>query len=217
MSHEVFSEIEQYLSLITPYRPPPGSDLRHDGAVTGPHTLHLTTGLPGTGKTTLARRIALAENAIRLTPDEWMQPLFGASDRDGARDILEGRLLWVAFGIARAGANVVVDFGCWSPQERYAVRALAECAGARFRLHHRHLPEAERRRRATLRWEQTPHETFPMSEADHDRFAAAYQAPDAGELAGGPYPPPPEGLGSWTAYGAQRWPTLPDVALAPPR
>ena len=40
-------------------------------------TLHLTVGLPGVGKTTLARELERAGGALRLTPDEWMVPLFG--------------------------------------------------------------------------------------------------------------------------------------------
>lgn len=78
--------------------------------------LHLTTGLPGTGKTTLARQIEHRDNAIRLTPDEWMQPLFGESDAGGRRDILEGRLVWVAYRALRAGSDAILDFGCWSPR-----------------------------------------------------------------------------------------------------
>ena len=33
-------------------------------------TLHLTVGLPGVGKTTLARELEQASGALRLTPDE---------------------------------------------------------------------------------------------------------------------------------------------------
>lgn len=42
--------------------------------------LYLTVGLPGSGKTTLARRIVEDEDEeiLRLTPDEWMAPLFQA-------------------------------------------------------------------------------------------------------------------------------------------
>ena len=39
--------------------------------------LHLMVGLPGSGKTTFAKRLAAEENAIRLTPDEWQLRLFG--------------------------------------------------------------------------------------------------------------------------------------------
>ncbi|SCE02364.1 hypothetical protein GA0115246_109559, partial [Streptomyces sp. SolWspMP-sol7th] len=52
--------------------------------------LFLLVGLPGAGKTTRARRLAEEHGALRLTPDEWMLPLFGASDPDGKRDVLEG-------------------------------------------------------------------------------------------------------------------------------
>lgn len=52
----------------------------------------------GVGKTTLARKIAHEDKAVRFSPDEWMIPLFGTTwrepDADGKRDVLEGRLLW---------------------------------------------------------------------------------------------------------------------------
>ncbi|MDQ1308718.1 MAG: hypothetical protein QG671_4553 [Actinomycetota bacterium] len=96
--------------------------------------LHLTVGLPGVGKTTLARRIASDDSILRLTPDEWMAPLFGDGDADGRREILEGRMIWVAHRVLCSGSSVVLDFGCWSPEERYAIRAVAEHAGGEFRL-----------------------------------------------------------------------------------
>ena len=40
-------------------------------------TLHLMVGLPGSGKTTEAKRIAAECGALRLTPDEWHFSLFG--------------------------------------------------------------------------------------------------------------------------------------------
>lgn len=40
-------------------------------------TLHMMCGLPGAGKTTLARRLEREHRALRLTPDEWVTPLYG--------------------------------------------------------------------------------------------------------------------------------------------
>ncbi|WP_245789844.1 AAA family ATPase [Streptosporangium canum] len=57
----------------------------------GVTTLFLTVGLPGAGKTTRARQLAKEHKALRLTPDEWMIPLFGEPEADGKRDVLEGR------------------------------------------------------------------------------------------------------------------------------
>lgn len=173
-------------------------------------TLHLTTGLPGTGKTTLAKEIEASTGALRLTPDEWMQPLFGESDAGGKRDILEGRLIWVAHRVLLAGGDVILDFGCWSPEERFALRAIAELVGADWRLRFLTLPEDERRARAARRWETTPHETFEMSTIDHERFLACYQPPTDAELEGD-LPDPPAPFPTWTAWAADRWPSLPDL------
>ena len=115
--------------------------------MSAPSVLYLTVGLPGSGKTTWARRVADEGAILRLTPDEWMAPLFNDSDADGRRDILEGRMIWVAHEVLRSGSSVVLDLGCWSPDERYAIRAIAESTGARFVLHHLTIDEGERRSR----------------------------------------------------------------------
>jgi predicted kinase len=45
-------------------------------------------GLPGSGKTTLARRVEAESAAVRFTPDEWMAAL-GFHIYDEARDRVE--------------------------------------------------------------------------------------------------------------------------------
>jgi predicted kinase len=174
-----------------------------------PVVLHLTVGLPGAGKTTLARRIAAEQRILRLTPDEWMAPLFGDSDADGRRDILEGRMIWVAHEVLVSRSSVILDFGCWSPEERYAIRSIAELAGARFELHHVRVEESVRRARATRRWEEAPGSTFAMSDADHERFLALCTPPSAAEQAYAELPAPPAGSESWPHWASIRWPTLP--------
>jgi predicted kinase len=178
-----------------------------------PVVLYLTVGLPGAGKTTLARRIADAERILRLTPDEWMAPLFKDSDAGGRRDILEGRMIWVAHEVLRSGASVVLDFGCWSPEERYAIRVIAESTGAGFDLRYVLIDEGERRRRATWRWETAPETTFPMSDAEHDRFRALCRPPSAAELSYAPVPDPPAGFENWFHWASDRWPSLPRFDL----
>ena len=77
-----------------------------------PAILYLLVGLPGAGKTTRARQLAVEAPALRLTPDEWMIPLFGRDD-PAARDVLEGRLIWVAMRALKLHTNVILDFGFW--------------------------------------------------------------------------------------------------------
>jgi predicted kinase len=52
--------------------------------------LMLLVGLPGAGKTTVARRLADEHRGLRLTPNEWMIPPFGDSDTNGQRECLRG-------------------------------------------------------------------------------------------------------------------------------
>src|SRR3954453_22498358 len=92
--------------------------------------LLLMVGLPGAGKTTRAAELAAAHRALRLTPDEWMIPLFGEPDAGGKRDVREGRLITVAVQALRVGTSVVLAFGLWSRDERSALRRLAASAGA---------------------------------------------------------------------------------------
>jgi predicted kinase len=174
-------------------------------------TLHLTVGLPGVGKTTLARELERATGALRLTPDEWMVPLFGLrwTDFGDKRDLLEGRLVWVAHRVLLAGASVILDFGCWSPDERHALRAIADLSGADFELHYLRLPEDERRKRAEARWRESPEETFEMTPEDHERWRAQFIPPTPDELPGRRLPPPPVPFESWPAWASDRWPTLP--------
>ena len=66
-------------------------------------TLFLTVGLPGTGKTTEARRIEVEEDALRLTKDEWIKALYGLGNPPSASDVIEGRLIAIALRALELG------------------------------------------------------------------------------------------------------------------
>ena len=68
--------------------------------------MFLIVGLPGAGKTTVAKRLAADYHALRLTPDAWMIPLFGESDASGKRNVLEGRLIWLALEALKLNTSV---------------------------------------------------------------------------------------------------------------
>jgi len=93
-------------------------------------TLFLTVGLPGTGKTTEARRIEVEKRAPRLTKDEWMKALYGLANPSSASDVIEGRLIEIGLRALELGNNVVIDFGLWGREERSALRQAAAQLGA---------------------------------------------------------------------------------------
>ena len=172
-----------------------------------PPTLFVLVGLPGAGKTKRARELEVTWQGLRRTPDEWMIPLFGDSEAAGRRDVLEGRFVWLAMRALRIGVNVVLDFGCWSKDERSALRHLARTVGANCELVYLAINEPEQQRRITSRWTDAPESTFEMGASDLERFRRLFEVPDEEELSGSKIGPPPLGHATWESWTAQRWPT----------
>jgi predicted kinase len=170
-------------------------------------TLVVMIGLPASGKTTLARQIATELGALRLTPDEWMIPLFNESEAGGKRDVLEGRFIWLAMEALRIGTSVVLDFGVWSKQERSGLRYLAHEVGAHCQLRYIATNHAEQLRRIALRNRSDPNTTFDISADDLRSFASMFEEPDAAELTLTEIDAPPAGYDSWPTWVAERWPT----------
>jgi len=164
-------------------------------------------GLPAAGKTSRARELASEWRALRLTPDEWMIPLFGQEQPARTRNVLEGRLIWLALSALRIGVNVVLDFGVWSRDERSALRALAASVGAASELVYLPVDEAEQWDRVQARSDTEAQTTFRMTKADLARWRGTFQPPDETELQASSVDPPPGDFESWEAWVTQWWPT----------
>ena len=169
--------------------------------------MFVMVGLPASGKTDRARELASAWSALRLTPDEWMIPLFGQEQPEGKRNVLEGRLIWLALSALRIGVNVVLDFGVWAKDERSALRALAASVGATSELVYVQVDEEEQWHRVQARSQTDAATTFEMTKADLEGWRQIFQPPDATELDGADIDRPPAGFESWEAWAAQWWPT----------
>lgn len=175
--------------------------------MTTPPTLFLTVGLPGTGKTTEARRIEVEHQALRFTKDEWVKALHGLANPPSASDVIEGRLIEVGLRALELGINVVIDFGLWARDERSALRQAAADLGAAVDMRYFDLAPAEQRRRLDQRQTEAPHTTWHMSDEELARWAAIISVPTRGELDGSePVGAPPEGFPSWEEWRRHRWP-----------
>ncbi len=144
----------------------------------------LIVGLPGAGKTTLARRLEEERSAIRFTPDEWMEPLLGKSEDGGRRWVLESQLIWgVAARALTLGVNVILDYGCWSETERDLFRNRAHELGAQAEIVVLNPSLEVLWERLAARNAALPEGTFHISREELEEYNSKYQAPDAAELA----------------------------------
>src|SRR5215207_3130783 len=173
-----------------------------------PPTLLLIVGLPGAGKTVRAQELAAERGALLMTPDAWMISLFGQSQPDGKRDVLEGRLIALAVEALRLQVSVVLDFGLWGRHERSALRWMAASLGAACEVVYLSVDRAVQLSRVRGRWERTPAETFPMTEAELDAWRGRFDVPGADELSNSSLPSPPPGDETWFDWAAHRWPSL---------
>jgi predicted kinase len=98
--------------------------------------LIVVCGLPGSGKTTLAKALEERLGAIRLSADEWLAALgldFYDEERRGKVEALQWK-----FGqeLLARGLMVIIEWGTWGRVERDALRLGARALGARVELHY---------------------------------------------------------------------------------
>ncbi|WP_130439169.1 AAA family ATPase [Kribbella rubisoli] len=143
----------------------------------------LIVGLPGAGKTSWARRLEEERKAIRLTPDEWMDALFNASEVDGRRWVLESEMLWgVAARALELGVDVILDYGCWSEEERDLFRTRAQQLGASAEIVVLDLPLQVLWERLEQRNENLPDATFPVTREELEEWNRMFEVPTADEV-----------------------------------
>ncbi len=133
--------------------------------------LTLMVGLPGSGKTTLAKRLEAETGAVRFTPDEWHLFLFGDDFHhpeehalhDARHDRVE-QLMWsLGKGLLQKGVSVILDFGFWAREEREEKYREAMALGARFQICYAHAPLEELCRRLSARGKRAGRMCFPPS------------------------------------------------------
>jgi predicted kinase len=151
-----------------------------------PPTLFLLCGLPGAGKTTLARELERSAPALRLTPDDWIAPLYGdeltRAELDACRDPVEAVQWAVAARALQLGVNAILDFGFWTRSEREEFRHRAAALGARSSLRYVAVERATLWARLEARNAALPPHTFLVTFDQFQTWWEMFEPPVDGEL-----------------------------------
>jgi predicted kinase len=145
----------------------------------GTGRLIIVCGLPGSGKTTLAKRLESKLGAVRLAPDEWMDALSINLHDETSREKVEA-LQW-EFGqsLLKLGLVVIVEWGTWAKSERDALRHGARALGAAVELHYVSAPPDVLFERIQHRGRENP----PITQEAVSRWFEVFQVPNQEEMA----------------------------------
>ena len=149
----------------------------------GPGRLVVITGLPGSGKTTLATELARSMPAMRMCPDDWMISSGIDLWNDGVRGRIEQFQLDLALELLCAGGNVVIEWGVWARAEREALRDAARAIGAAVELRYVTAPVDVLWRRIAERDLEGRWGSRSITRAELEQWSANYETPTDEELA----------------------------------
>jgi predicted kinase len=150
-------------------------------------TLYMMVGLPGAGKTTTAKQMEREKRILRLSPDEWIAPIFGTRDHidnpklaNERRDRIEALQWDMAARLLALGMDVILENGFWSKAERQMYRARAEAVGAKVKICFCDASREELLSRINRRNKEP--NAFVTSEKDLDSWLRVFEPPTADEL-----------------------------------
>jgi len=142
--------------------------------------LVLICGLPGSGKTTLAREIADAYGAVRLNPDEWELALgvdpFDAEFQTRLEEVFSG----LTERLLALGTSVILEWGFWTRSERDDKRDLGRSLGAAVELRFLDVPYDELVRRVV---DRHANGGLAITQSHMEEYRASFEPPTADELA----------------------------------
>ena len=136
-------------------------------------------GLPGSGKTTLAKALESRLRAVRFSPDEWMDALslnLWDEERRGKIEALQWK---VGQELLALGLTVIIEWGTWGRSERDTLRLGARALGAAVELHYVSAPADVLFERIQRRGMEKP----PIERDAVYRWFEQFQAPTAEEMA----------------------------------
>lgn len=145
--------------------------------------LTIFCGLPGSGKTTVARLLEQKTGAIRLNIDERVAALGVDFWDDTFRHQLERRLYNHSLTLLERGHSIILEDGTWKRDERNELREVARELDATIEIHYFDLPYETLWRRLKVRNAAGAHDTVPITKEVLKECWRRFERPDGAELA----------------------------------
>ena len=140
--------------------------------------LIIICGLPGSGKTTLAKCLEESLGAVRLSPDEWMDDLAINLYDEEIRAGIEALQWKLGQKLLKLGLVVIIEWGTWGKSERDTLREGARKLGAAVELHYLSAPAEILFERIQRRGRENP----PIKREDILQWAEIIQIPTQEEM-----------------------------------
>ncbi|MBL8061666.1 MAG: ATP-binding protein [Anaerolineales bacterium] len=149
-------------------------------------TLFLICGLPGSGKTTLAKKLEVSERALRLCPDEWIAILLADPNDIPELDRLRSPIEAIQWETAKRAltlqVSVILEWGFWSRRERDYYRTEAEALGANLRLYYLDIEVEELWNRLEKRNSELLSGAFMVTKENLEKWSKFFELPVDEEL-----------------------------------
>lgn len=141
--------------------------------------LIIVCGLPGTGKTTLAKRLERELGAIRFSADDWMSAMSINLYDEQMRARIEALQWTFCRQLLVKGLITIIEWGTWGRSERDELRKQAQSLGASVELYYLSAPVGTLFERIQQRNAENPR----IERSAMMQWAELFEPPTAEELA----------------------------------